>query len=152
MSSTNYFLSLTNEHYPLRFAEIAYTPSITVIKDKNYNYLPNPFCVSALAGAGIKGPTLNYDGSFTDNDYKITETIIDNIFRTCYLYEHDVLILGALGCGAYGNPPEHVVNIFNEYLQKYWGCFKKIYFAVYSTSKYDENFIIFSQLIETKKI
>ena len=78
-------------------------------------------------------------------------TTIDNIFRCAYMYNHDVLVLGALGCGAYNNPPLQVVEMFNSCIQKYWGCFKKIVFAVYSKNKFDQNNEIFSKYIKTKK-
>ena len=55
-------------------------------------------------------------------------------------------ILGALGCGAFHNPPEEIVKIFNIYLEKYNGCFKTIVFAVLSRS--DNNFDIFNANIK----
>ena len=74
---------------------------------------------------------------------------IDNIFRVAFLIQKDTLVLGALGCGVYGNRAIDVINIFNQYLVKYNGCFKKIVFAVYSVR--DDNFEYFDQFIHNKK-
>jgi uncharacterized protein (TIGR02452 family) len=71
--------------------------------------------------------------------------VIENIFKTAYYNGNETLVLGALGCGAYHNPPMEVIKIFNRFLKKYNGCFKKIVFAVYS--KYDKNYELFDSYI-----
>ena len=44
----------------------------------------------------------------------------------------DVLVLGAMGCGAFRNPPEHIAALFKEVLDEppYKGRFVKIVFAI----------------------
>ena len=148
---SNYFLSLTQNFYPLLATNVIYTPSVTVIKDEKYQYLEKPFVVSAIAAAALKNPHLKSTGIYSDYDRTVMHTTIDNVFRTAYANGNDILILGALGCGAYNNPPCEVVEIFNVCIQKYWGCFKYVIFAVYSTNIYDKNNTIFSKYIKTKK-
>lgn len=60
----------------------------------------------------------------------------------------DVLILSALGCGAFGNPPEHIAFIFREVLSDFAGAFKKIYFAI----KGGNNLRTFSKMFENSRI
>lgn len=55
---------------------------------------------------------------------------IHAIFAVSLLYGHDTVVLGPLGCGAYRNPPEHVAQIFQHVIQEYYGCFKRIVFAI----------------------
>ncbi len=43
----------------------------------------------------------------------------------------DVIILGAFGCGAFGNPPDAVAQAYKEIIQEYIYDFKTIEFAVY---------------------
>lgn len=52
--------------------------------------------------------------------------------RVAYLEDHDSVVLGALGCGAFGNDPTYVVRFFAETLQEKEciGRFKKVVFAV----------------------
>jgi hypothetical protein len=40
------------------------------------------------------------------------------------------LVLTALGCGAFANPPEIVAGIFGEVLKQFKGCFKEVIFAI----------------------
>lgn len=147
---TNYFTTNVNGFYPLKKMEAVYTPNVTVIKDNNYKDLKKPFEVNMLAVAGIQNPQLENDNTLNTWDYHVTCNAIENIFKISLLKGHDTLILGALGCGAFHNPPEEIVKIFNIYLEKYNGCFKTIVFAVLSRS--DENFNIFNTNIKRYNI
>jgi len=50
---------------------------------------------------------------------------------------HDCLVLSALGCGAYRNPPHHVAQLFKEVInENFAGCFKNITFAIFGESPY----------------
>lgn len=45
---------------------------------------------------------------------------------------HDSLVLSAFGCGAFGNPPGHIAQLFKEVItQEFNGCYKHITFAIY---------------------
>jgi len=138
---TNYFLSLSNNFYPIPQTNVIFTDKVFVIKDNNFNDHDEPFAVSMLAAAAIKNPQL-VNGRFSQLDYKVMKTTIENIFKVAYLEKKENLVLGALGCGAYHNPPLIIISIFNEFLLKYNGCFKNIVFAVYS--KKDDNFELFN--------
>ncbi|CAF1374075.1 unnamed protein product [Didymodactylos carnosus] len=43
---------------------------------------------------------------------------------------HDSLVLSALDCGAFKNPPEHVAALFKTVIEQYAGYFKQIVFAI----------------------
>lgn len=143
---TNYFLSLPRKYYPIPKGSVIYTDKVHVIKDNNYDDIDEPFFVSMLAAAAIKDPEI-IKGRYTQTDYNIMKSTIENIFKVAYLQNKETLVLGALGCGAYHNPPLIVISIFNEYLKKYNGAFKNIIFAVYS--KRDNNFELFNKHIFT---
>lgn len=140
---TNYFKA-GDKHYPFNKMEGIYTSNVTIIKNSNYCVIENPFNVSMLAVAGIKNPKL-VNNKLTGADYNTTHKTIDNMFKIALLNNHSVLVLGALGCGAYGNPAEEIIKIYNDCLKKYDGCFKRIIFAV--LSKNDNNFDMFNTLI-----
>lgn len=140
---TNYFLMLNKKFYPIPKGNVIYTDKVYVIKDNKFNDLENPFPVSMLAAAAIKDPEL-VNGRYNQPDYNTMKETIENIFKVAYLANKETLILGALGCGAYNNPPKIIISIFNEYLKKYNGCFKNIIFAVYS-NKYNDNYDLFDK-------
>lgn len=146
---TNYFLSLPRKFYPIPVSSVIYTDKVHVIKDANFTDLATPFPVSMLAAAAIKNPEL-VKGRYCQEDYNTMRKTIENIFKIGYLHNKENLILGALGCGAYNNPPLIIISIFNEFLKKYDGCFKNIVFAVYS--KRDNNFHLFNEKIYRSNI
>ncbi len=63
----------------------------------------------------------------------------------------DVLILGAFGCGVFANPPELVVEAFNNVLPEFRNHFETIEFAVYCCSKEDANYRAFSQIQDVQE-
>ena len=42
----------------------------------------------------------------------------------------ETLILGAFGCGVFGQDPYEVAAVFKKYLEQEYKCFKKVIFAV----------------------
>lgn len=144
---SNYFQKLKPYFHPLEFSDIIYSSCVYIIKSKSYDDLSNPKKNSMIAAAALKYPDLTDDKStyIDQRDYDIMRNTIHNIFKVAYMNDHNILVLGALGCRAYLNPAIQVINIFNECLQRYNKCFKKIIFAVYS--KKDKNFDKFNKLI-----
>ncbi|KAK4245559.1 hypothetical protein C7999DRAFT_16237 [Corynascus novoguineensis] len=67
---------------------------------------------------------------------------------------HTMLVLGALGCGAFKNPPQEVVKCWQEVLSEpefAGGWFKEIWFAVYDRRN-EGNFEIFQEAFDGKVI
>lgn len=143
---SNYFQSLTPDFYPLPPETCIYTPIVTVIKDEKYKLLDEPFIVSMIACAATRNPLLLENGDYKyPIDRKTMLDKINQIFQIAYLHNKDTIILSALGCGAFHNPPIEVAQMFNEIMTKYKGCFKNLIYAVKSFR--DPNFDIFSKII-----
>uniref|UniRef100_A0A6C0IT23 Microbial-type PARG catalytic domain-containing protein n=1 Tax=viral metagenome TaxID=1070528 RepID=A0A6C0IT23_9ZZZZ len=145
---TNYCNSLKIETYPIRNNEVIYSPDILVIKASekdnwkllDINNLPK---ISFIACPGIKHPdTIIIDGepSLKENDVSILKAKIQTIIQTAIKFNHDTIIFGALGCGAWKNPSKHVAKIFKEVLEMYNGTILNFYFAIMSTT--DDNYIV----------
>lgn len=58
------------------------------------------------------------------------ESRIQFIFKIAASRKYNTLILGAYGCGVFGNSAYTVAGIFAKYARLYQGVFKKIIFAV----------------------
>lgn len=58
----------------------------------------------------------------------------------------DVLVLGAYGCGVFGQDPHEVAAIFNDYLTSSHQNFKKVVFAIPEGK--DKNYKIFKKVFE----
>lgn len=149
---TNYDNCTNQSFYPLKNPdEFVVTENVYIVKDENSVVLDKKDwqCFTFLAMPAIKRPICepaydeddepinNANGKpvMTYRDKEDLETMrekIDLIFRYAVLEEFDSLVLGALGCGAYGNPPEDVAELFKEAIETYGGAFKKIRFSVLS--------------------
>ncbi|CAF1005405.1 unnamed protein product [Rotaria sordida] len=122
------------ELYPMEEFGAIYTSGITVFRGteaKGYPYMKNPlYNVCSIAMAAYREPPLPkknmLENKFSTNTYKK----IENIFAIGYQRNHNCLVLSALGCGAFKNPPEHVALLFKSIIYQYAGYFEKIYFAI----------------------
>jgi len=65
------------------------------------------------------------------------------------IQKYDCLILGALGCGAFNNPPHEIAKIFCEICSIYAQNFKRIVFAVMSDACNDNCEIFQQTFLET---
>ena len=130
---TNYFTTLNYTSsprlYPILDTEAIYSPSIMVIKNGNLEYTNRTYLMSFVACPGIKHPEL-VDGHLSITDKERLFIKIETVFQIALYNNHDSLVLGALGCGAWNNPPEDVIEIYKDVIKKWDGVFKTIVFAI----------------------
>ena len=69
------------------------------------------------------------------------------IFDTALINGNEAVILGAFGCGAFGNPPDLAAQAAKSVIIDYLHAFRFIEFAVYCTPKYIENFNTFKKIL-----
>lgn len=79
--------------------------------------------------------------------YGVTDEVIERTFRArvrrvlavAAAHAHDCLVLGAWGCGHFGNDPEMVASAFAEGLHSdlFAGNFLRVIFAIHSTGPED---------------
>lgn len=131
-----YGLPFEEQAYPLPVNHGAiYSPSIAVFKaseDKNYEYLDEPFMLDIITIAALKNPKLNQKGELDDWSKGVTKSKIRAMLNLAIYWENDSIILGAFGCGAFGNPPNEIAKLFKEVLEEpeYCDKFEKIVFAI----------------------
>ena len=118
---------------PLEYGAI-YSPSISVFRnseDKNYSFLDKTYVMDFITIAAIKNPTL-VDGKLIQRDAEIMKGKIKMMLNLGLYWENDAIVLGAFGCGAYGNPPEEIARLFKEVLdqEEYRNKFSRIVFAI----------------------
>ena len=130
-----------------------YIPNIMVFREDDYDckILPEKewFTVDVLTCAAPDqryDPTGNVFCPTPEELRAVMEKRIDHILRIASYQKIDALILGAFGCGAFGNSPTVVAKAFETVMKKYLYYFKTIEFAVYSRSIEDMNYSAFSQI------
>ena len=112
-----------------------YTPDALYFREseqKGYALLDNPVSFSFISVAGMNRPDLTADGMIADHHVEPIKNKIRTIFRIGLLHGHDSLVLGALGCGAFRNPPYHVARLFHEVMEEpeFKNRYSKIIFAI----------------------
>lgn len=112
-----------------------YSPCVTVFREseKNgYSLLSQPKQIAFISVAGMNRPTLTAEGMIVNSLVKPIKDKIRTIFRIGLKHGHDSLVLGALGCGAFCNPPQHIARLFHEvlYENEFANKFKHIVFAI----------------------
>ncbi len=132
---TNAFMTHPKMWYPLKDSENIYSPEVHIVRDSSCDFLSKKdrVTVSMLAVHAIQHPQVCH-GSIQkysrSDDYELMTKKIESIFKIGILQKKKILVLGALGCGAYENPVDEVLLIFEKALQKYGKYFDKIGFAV----------------------
>ena len=129
---SNYFRTLTIDHYPLKNDEAVYSPRVTVFKEGPAHDFARcePFDLSLIACPGIRHPPLQEDGRMRPSDIAVLERKIELIFQIACIHGHKVIVLGALGCGAWKNNPLDVAETFKRVIARFNGLFERVVFAI----------------------
>lgn len=126
-------ISDENSMYPMNEYGAIYTSGITVFRqpeDTGYAYMETPLeNVCSIAMGAYRNPELK-GNMFTPKFAVGTRKKIENIFAIAHHHKHDCLVLSALGCGAFKNPPDHVAKLFRSVIEQYAGFFQSIVFAI----------------------
>jgi uncharacterized protein (TIGR02452 family) len=122
-----------------------YSPDVPVIRNDRGDWLDEPYTTSV-----VTSPAPNRGVIFSDPDApdvgteerskffmgmeeKIVETLckrMDQVLKIMIIEKHRTIVLGAWGCGAFGNIPLVVAQLFKDALDKY-PYFDNIVFAIY---------------------
>ncbi|KAF2033244.1 hypothetical protein EK21DRAFT_58840 [Setomelanomma holmii] len=143
------YLSLHKSYYPLPSLSAIYSPSVLIIRDamsRGHNLLtphqkPTDLQVAAVVSvAALRRPALTDDKKHFKNEDRRTETKrkIRLTLRVAASNGHTKLVLGALGCGVFGNPPKEVAECFLEVLREkefQGGWWEEVVFAILDNVK-----------------
>jgi uncharacterized protein (TIGR02452 family) len=118
-----------------------YSPDVPVIRNDAGKWLEDPYCVSIVTSpAPNRYSILHQDKEIeksTDDIATIDKSIREVFDRRMYQvlsimasHGHKVIILGAWGCGAFGNDPVMVAELFRDNLKKL-PFFDMVLFPIY---------------------
>ncbi|TQN65525.1 hypothetical protein CSHISOI_09959 [Colletotrichum shisoi] len=164
-------LSLHDRYYPLRRRGGLYSPDVLVIRAdmaSGHALLVPPMppvdlpVVSVLSVAAIRRPELRKRqvaaavGTGSEKwefarpaDRALTKDKMRLCLRMAASRGHGLLVLGALGCGAFHNPPGEVAQCWREVLDEAefsGGWWTEVWFAVYDR-KNEGNFEVFDEVL-----
>ena len=134
-----YGLQAAQYRYPMdRNYGGIFSPNVTIFRgceEDGYPLLKHPWRVNMIAVAALNRPELEY----INGEERVARHLIGavkNKIRTVLRIARDnnqtTLVLGALGCGAFRNPPKHTAELFKEVMleSEFCGVFKRICFAI----------------------
>ncbi|EAT80360.2 hypothetical protein SNOG_11948 [Parastagonospora nodorum SN15] len=124
------YLSLHKSYYPLPSLSAIYSPSVLIIRD-------------AMSVAALRYPALTDDKKSFKNEGQRAETKrkIRLTLRVAVLGGHTKLVMGALGCGVFGNPPKEVADCFLEVFREsefQGGWWEEVVFAIMDNARGDQ--------------
>lgn len=109
-----------------------YSPQVPIFKDDNGQLLPNAYLVSIITSPAVNAGAIKKN---TPREIKlIRPTMADRIAKVLWVaaqQQQTHLILGAWGCGVFGNDPTMIAELFEQVLQNTFAhYFKQIVFAI----------------------
>ncbi|KAH5429088.1 hypothetical protein HBI67_174330 [Parastagonospora nodorum] len=146
------YLSLHKSYYPLPSLSAIYSPSVLIIRDamsRAHSLLTpaeqpaNLPVTSVISVAALRYPALTDDKKSFKNEGQRAETKrkIRLTLRVAALGGHTKLVMGALGCGVFGNPPKEVADCFLEVFREsefQGGWWEEVVFAIMDNARGDQ--------------
>lgn len=113
---------------------VPYVPVFRAGSDAGYQFLDQPFYTAFAIIAARRNPPLENPNSdnprLSSQDASLIRQKIQTILTMALEKGHDSVILGPLGCGAFGNPPKHVAEIMMDVITRdFSNCFKYVAIA-----------------------
>ena len=124
------------ERYPLHqdFGGV-YTPGVTVFRKNEkcgFELMSEPFKIGLITVAAINHPHLVDETTMDESCVITTLNKIRTVLRLALRGDHDSLVLGAFGCGAYDNPSAQMASLFRQVFgeDEFKDKFRLVTFAV----------------------
>ena len=110
------------------------SPNVVVFRDKDLSLLDKPVVMGVVT---VPAPN-RYGAAMLATSKMIEETFIRRIrivLRAAAVYGYKTLVLGAWGCGAFGNKPDQVASYFKMVIEDegLGKAFDEICFAIYGS-------------------
>ena len=144
-----------NHSYPLQDPfGVVFSRGVTIFRDtesNGYRLIDEPWQVNFIAVAAHRNPkTVNVDGQtrLAPAEEQVMYNKVRTILRIAVRNGQQTLVLGALGCGAFHNPPKHVAQIFKAVLAEpeFDGAFDAVYFAIIDDHNSSGNLALFREV------
>lgn len=101
------------------------SPDVPVFRDDAGQPLDQPWPLSFITAAAPYAPRLGREPSA-----RLMESRIRRVLAIARAYDYPALVLGAWGCGTYGNDPARIAALFRSALEEQAGAFAEVVFAV----------------------
>ena len=122
---------------------LIYSPGVPVFRDDNDQFLEQPYYVSIITSPAVNTGALRRNSPDQMDQVKPKmEERIRSVLAVAKEHGHRTLVLGAWGCGVFGNNPKDIASWFAEALYedvRFKNAFDTVWFAVLDRTK--DNYI-----------
>jgi uncharacterized protein (TIGR02452 family) len=114
--------------------DMIYSPRVPVFRDDDYGYLPQPYLISMVTAPAVnRGAIVRNEPEILPGLEAIMLNRIAMLLALAREHGHSALVLGAWGCGVFGNQPADMarwfaVNLLGE--GRFASAFDLVHFAV----------------------
>ena len=125
-----YKINHKNKNRSLYTDRALYSPNVRFTKE-----CKDVFCDVITCAAPNKTAAQKYYNVSDEENSKVLKERIEFVLKIAQDNLVDNLILGAYGCGVFGQDPLEVAKIFKEFLLGKYKCFNKVIFAIPNRSE-----------------
>lgn len=116
---------------------VIYSPDVPVFRDDDGTLLDQPYrCAFITSPAANAKVVLERDRGRRNELRQVMERRVRKVLAVAAAHGHPTLVLGAWGCGVFGNDPQEIAELFRNALDTHFqGVFAKVVFAVLDWSE-----------------
>ena len=118
-----------------------YSPKVVFCKDGK-----SVLCDVITCASPNKSAAKRYQKVTDSENTKVLKSRIKFVLDIAKENDVELLILGAYGCGVFGQDATEVAEIFKEYLETTHNCFEKVIFAI--PNGRDKNYEMFEKVFQ----
>jgi uncharacterized protein (TIGR02452 family) len=117
-------------HYdPLYSDYLVYSPRVPIIRDDNGKLRDSPYPISIITCAAVNAKELE-PGRLHEIGPAMARRI-ERVLAAGLAHAHDSIVLGAWGCGAFGNDGHEIAALFYASLhERFAGAYGRVIFAI----------------------
>jgi uncharacterized protein (TIGR02452 family) len=132
---------------------VIYSPRVPFFRDRFNFLLEKPFELSIVSSPAPNVRAISMDDFQDENLEDVLYSVLygraKRILQTAAFHGHKNIILGAWGCGAFGNDAGQVASVFAQLVNDEMPFFERVCFAVYDTREPPVLYEKFKEVIES---
>ncbi|MEL6624095.1 MAG: TIGR02452 family protein [Bacteroidota bacterium] len=111
-----------------------YAPQVPIFKEEDGNLMEKPVHATIVTSPAVNaGAVLKNNPEKIDQILPLQKQRMEKLLGLAACKGHEVLILGAWGCGVFKQNPVEIAGLFHHFLEgKFRGFFRRVVFAVYT--------------------
>lgn len=136
-------------NYPI-YTDGMLTGTVTFFRDENFNFVKRPIKSLVITAPAVNVSALRNKGDLNVSVPDIMYNRMKYILELFVLNKCTDIILGAFGCGVFGNNPYDIAEIWKKLLYRagFIKCFNSVIFSVLDNSKEKININSFKEKFE----